>query len=177
MKRLIISSSLNSDVVQEISDFLQGCKLEEEKVIYLRSPGGETYTVEILRSFLENTPNVHLVGFDQISSSALFLMLTVKCKKAIVDGTFSCYHLPYVTQAELNFDMTPRLDIPLEVCKDWGISVNKAIEIMDNNMSSKQISESKEFKDVWIRHKQLKNILKKDENYLHISKINCMFAK
>jgi hypothetical protein len=163
VKRLLINRGFDDELLEIVIDFLSSIGPDEPYEIYLNSSGGLEVIAQCLKELLDGDERATLVGYSEVSSAALFLLLTVKCKKRIVSGTIGVFHLPYIKNQELNMDLSPR-DIHESFSSYLGSDLTyEATKIMKGYLTKKQFKGVKRYKDIWLSHKQIEEILKKSQ--------------
>lgn len=160
MKRLLIKGPMDYDMIERVIDFLSIIEHDEPYEIYLNSPGGLETTSQVLKELLDYDERVTIIACGEVSSSALFFFLSVKCKRKVLPGTMGIFHLPFFVGMEVNLDLTAR-DTKgfnkMSICDTTKYSKR----LLKGYLSRKKIKQMKSNKDIHLSYKDLQKLLKK----------------
>jgi ATP-dependent protease ClpP protease subunit len=141
--------------------------MDGEKVyIYFNSGGGDTETGNVIIDLINKDPDAfHITAFGCIASAAFNIFFSVKCSRELLAGTTGMIHKSYY------FDMPITVDLKIlhrekEIAAWRQAKLDSKLVVpflTKTGLSSSELEEFKEGKDVWFMHKRMKEFLNKQK--------------
>jgi len=158
---LILEGTINQAIAEKLADAYNELRPDEILHIYLASGGGSVSVARIMIDMINaNQTNTILTGFNIIASAAFEILLSVKCKKQIVDDTIGMVHL-YSWSVDFRDDAKPK-DIFAEFqIKQLKKSLKERLEFFKScRLTTPEIETLKTGQDLYLTTERLRQIIK-----------------
>lgn len=162
LKSLVISSDVDKELVERLSQFYNGLAEGDKAVVMLCTDGGDSDSRDAILMLLQlYSPITTLVGYYELCSAGFEIFFQFKGKRELADGCTGMYHRAY---ASISIDSAGKIkgegakflmeelkgvawDKALAMCKEIGVTTNEIKKITKGE-------------DVYFTYEQMKTFLK-----------------